>query len=92
MRPPPPLEAIAGTGAPSSLRRDNWRWQTFTSSLIATATTAVTNKVLHKPTVADPAGMLLRVDVGWTDAGEQERKKLSPLNGNDWNITAHFNM
>lgn len=48
----------------------------FTSSHIATATTAATNQLSHKPTVAvDPFGMLLRVNVGWTDAEEKGRKK-----------------
>lgn len=60
----------------------------FTSSHIATATTAATNQLSHKPTVAaDPFGMLLCVvNVGWTDAEEKKKKKanLSPLNGKDW--------
>ncbi|TMS08851.1 hypothetical protein E3U43_014398 [Larimichthys crocea] len=56
----------------------------FTSSLIATATTAATNQLLHEPSVAaGPPGMLLRVNVGWTDA-EEISKKLSLLNGKDW--------
>lgn len=43
----------------------------FTSSLIATATTAATNQLSHEPTeAADPPGMLLWVNVGWTDAEE----------------------
>lgn len=46
----------------------------FTSSHIATATTAATNQLSHKPTVAaDPFGMLLCVvNVGWTDAEEKK--------------------
>lgn len=64
----------------------------FTSSHIATATTAATNQLSHKPTVAaDPFGMLLCVvNVGWTDAEEKKKKQqqkkanLSPLNGKDW--------
>lgn len=48
----------------------------FTSSLIATATTAATNQLSHEPTAAaDPLGMLLRVNVGWTDAEEISKKK-----------------
>lgn len=49
----------------------------FTSSHIATATTAATNQLSHKPTVAaDPFGMLLCVvNVGWTDAEEKQKKK-----------------
>lgn len=48
----------------------------FTSSHIATATTAATNQLSHKPTVAaDPFGMLLCVvNVGWTDAEEKKKK------------------
>lgn len=46
----------------------------FTSSHIATATTAATNQLSQKPTVAaDPFGMLLCVvNVGWTDAEEKQ--------------------
>lgn len=46
----------------------------FTSSHIATATTAATNQLSHKPMVAaDPFGMLLCVvNVGWTDAEEKK--------------------
>lgn len=49
----------------------------FTSSHIATATTAATNQLSHKPTVAaDPFGMLLCVvNVGWTDAEEKKNKQ-----------------
>lgn len=60
----------------------------FTSSHIATATTAATNQLSHKPTVAaDPFGMLLCVvNVGWTDAEEKQKKptKKSKLVPAEW--------
>lgn len=62
----------------------------FTSSHIATATTAATNQLSHKPTVAaDPFGMLLCVvNVGWTDAEEKQKKtttkKSKPVPAAEW--------